>query len=113
MKIVRAWEPRFLYLRSIPPDGQVLDCGSGDFQSTGKLPRSRQDLRWHAVDINPRDQVPAHVTFRCGDLERDKIPYPTGISMPSMRYMWLNMSGIPVTWGRIPESIEAGGACVY
>src|SRR3989442_8989682 len=78
LQITRWFEPRFAFLRAIPHGGQVLDCGSGDFRSTTKLLQFRQDLHWHAVDINPRDQVPSDVTFSCVDLEKDKIPYPDG-----------------------------------
>lgn len=71
----RYFDERFRFLRTVPPAATLLDCGCGNFVSSGKLIKQRPDIAWHGIDLYAPTQIPNNVTFNQVDLEKDRLPF--------------------------------------
>jgi SAM-dependent methyltransferase len=71
------YDPRYRFIRSLPPGALVLDLGCGPFRTMNKLKQLRPDLHFYGVDMLDLHAIALpNVKFRQCDLEKDVLPFP-------------------------------------
>lgn len=76
MSKVQKFDPRFRFMRDLPPGATLLDLGCGHFKTLNRLRAQRPDLHYHAVDImEVSAECPPGVCFATADFDHGPLPF--------------------------------------
>lgn len=108
--ISRNFEPRYKFLKTLPPASRVLDCGCGDLTSTGKIMKFRSDLIWYCFDIIEPNIIPENISFKTINVENERLPYPDNyFDGVIILHMIEHISNIRLFCGEINRVLRSGG----